>query len=254
MTLRRLRIAQDESLPKFLSNYNLDERLTLGAMNKIFMVDGISTGAYVQRLSRNGFEFEREKVPHPASSGYKYIYRMGDIIAKAVLDGSTIAPSKVAQSVEIHESLKKEHEQLLAEVAQLKAKKAELVLDVSRLVGNLSDLSPMLKQTKFSLIPKEILIDKSKCYGSVKTCGIYFLIKDNEIVYIGQSVNIASRVADHTGKDFDSVSYVACEQNKLDILESLYILAYQPKLNGMAGVRPSTPISLNRIINTISGG
>lgn len=26
MTLRRLRIAQDESLPKFLSNYDLDER------------------------------------------------------------------------------------------------------------------------------------------------------------------------------------------------------------------------------------
>ena len=65
------------------------------------------------------------------------------------------------------------------------------------------------------------------------SCGVYFLIQDLEIVYIGQSVEIFNRINQHTGKKFNRVAYVACEKQNLNVLESLYIHLFRPKLNGV---------------------
>jgi hypothetical protein len=63
-------------------------------------------------------------------------------------------------------------------------------------------------------------------------CGIYFLISDDEIVYIGQSINVISRVASHKkDKEFDSFSYVEVPKDGLSLFEAAYIDAYKPKLN-----------------------
>ena len=84
------------------------------------------------------------------------------------------------------------------------------------------------------------------------------MIKNKQIVYIGQSRNIAVRVTGHKDKDFDSVSYVTCKKELLDITETLYILAYNPVLNGEIrargadGYRPCTPISLESITSMFS--
>jgi len=59
---------------------------------------------------------------------------------------------------------------------------------------------------------------------------VYFLLKGNTIVYIGQSKQIAYRIATHMNdKDFDTV---ACfEELNLFITESINIWHYQPILN-----------------------
>ena len=64
-------------------------------------------------------------------------------------------------------------------------------------------------------------------------CAIYFLFKQNTVVYIGQSVHLHRRIGDHmrSGKLFDGFSYIPCSQEYLDILESIYIHAFQPKYN-----------------------
>lgn len=63
--------------------------------------------------------------------------------------------------------------------------------------------------------------------------GIYFLIKDKAIVYIGQSANIHVRVSDHAKgiKDFDSFAYVECHPSQLDEWERAYINKIMPPLN-----------------------
>lgn len=63
--------------------------------------------------------------------------------------------------------------------------------------------------------------------------GIYFLVMDGEIVYVGQSIDIPSRISRHRreGKEFDSFAYLLCEKEQLDELESLYITAFMPWLN-----------------------
>ena len=62
--------------------------------------------------------------------------------------------------------------------------------------------------------------------------GIYFLYKGNEVVYVGQSVNIENRIQEHRGsKDFDSYNYVLCDRGELNEKEAYYILKHRPSYN-----------------------
>jgi hypothetical protein len=71
-----------------------------------------------------------------------------------------------------------------------------------------------------------------KCADS-EMCGIYFLKREGRIVYIGQSVNVYARVAQHRkDKDFDSVDFLPCDKSKLDDLEGFFIRLIKPELNG----------------------
>jgi excisionase family DNA binding protein len=68
--------------------------------------------------------------------------------------------------------------------------------------------------------------------GNKILCGIYFLINENDVVYIGQSVNIHSRIAQHkNSKTFDKFSYIECEKSELSHLEVKYIKKFKPKYN-----------------------
>lgn len=84
--------------------------------------------------------------------------------------------------------------------------------------------------------------------------GVYFLIKDGEIVYIGQSINVFSRIGSHGSiKEFDSYSYVSVEKDKLDIVESLYIHIYNPAQNGGTTGHDTklAPMNFNEVISTL---
>lgn len=79
--------------------------------------------------------------------------------------------------------------------------------------------------------------------------GVYFLIQDNKIVYVGQSVNVFNRIACHTkDKRFDSYYFLPCPHGNLDVIESAYIHALNPLLNGECGDyqkhAPSTKLDL----------
>ena len=81
-------------------------------------------------------------------------------------------------------------------------------------------------------------------------CGIYFLISEKRIVYVGQSTNVFSRVYTHMQtKQFDSYVYMPCEKDMLDKLESLYIHFLTPELNGnFHNGNKIAPLSLNEIL------
>ena len=62
--------------------------------------------------------------------------------------------------------------------------------------------------------------------------GIYFLISGEEIVYVGKSVNTASRVGDHVAdKKFDRCLVMPVKRHLLEPLEAVLILALWPKYN-----------------------
>lgn len=92
-----------------------------------------------------------------------------------------------------------------------------------------------IKENKHSgrLLTKEELLENSFDANHSKLCGIYFLIKNNEIIYIGQSVNILQRLFEHrVKKPHERFSYIECEVDKLNLLESLYIHKFNPVGNG----------------------
>lgn len=72
--------------------------------------------------------------------------------------------------------------------------------------------------------------------------GIYFLVKNGEVVYVGQSVNPGFRIATHMAddrKDFDSAFLVPVPASRLNDVEGAMIRLLRPRLNG--GKRAGTP-------------
>lgn len=66
------------------------------------------------------------------------------------------------------------------------------------------------------------------CHGF---CGVYFLIKDKKVVYVGQSTNVFGRIGQHRNTaviDFDAYALVPCAKEELNELESRYIVALLP--------------------------
>ena len=66
---------------------------------------------------------------------------------------------------------------------------------------------------------------------NIKESFIYFLIKDENVVYVGQTNNGLFRLFSYYDKDFDKVMIMLCKSNELDITEDLYIKKYKPIYN-----------------------
>ena len=72
-------------------------------------------------------------------------------------------------------------------------------------------------------------LEKSETW---KVSGIYFLYYKKELQYVGQSISVFSRVAEHEcNKRFDEVRLFACSQKDLDKFERFFIRLLQPPLN-----------------------
>jgi hypothetical protein len=85
-----------------------------------------------------------------------------------------------------------------------------------------------------------------------RSTGVYFLVQGEEVVYVGQSVNIYSRISQHSDKKFEKYAFVPCEADHLDKLESLYIHTLKPRLNGNANIQEkSAPIRLDKLLGMI---
>lgn len=246
-----------EHIPDFIDATNLDCEYSCTALDKMFKINKTRVTGFIRRMQNTESPIAFKKEPHYSTQGFKRVYRLSDVLIAAVNNNAVFQVTDEKHKDDILRTFSWQEKELLRKVEWLKKEKERLLKEVDFLSGNLSDISPVLKQTNFSLVPISEIVRKSSSYGNV--CGVYFLIKNSEIVYIGQSINIAARITSHKDKDFDSVSYVTCRRSELDILESLYIIAYNPVLNGevKAGggvtTRACTPISLDNIVRMFSG-
>lgn len=64
---------------------------------------------------------------------------------------------------------------------------------------------------------------------------IYFLMDEEEVVYVGQSKIGLSRPFSHRDKQYTKLQVLECEEKDLDYLESKYIQKYKPKYNTHVG-------------------
>lgn len=67
--------------------------------------------------------------------------------------------------------------------------------------------------------------------------GVYFLVLDHRIAYIGQTVDVLARIRKHRteGKRFDSFAFIPCAKEVLDELELTYITLMLPEQNRRLG-------------------
>jgi hypothetical protein len=84
---------------------------------------------------------------------------------------------------------------------------------------------------------KDMLDENDIILKSVENLGttpfIYFLISNNEIVYVGQSLGKLGigRIWQHKDKHFDRYTILECDENNLSNKEADYILKFLPKYN-----------------------
>ena len=100
-----------------------------------------------------------------------------------------------------------------------------------------------------TLLRANSIVEQSLPWG--RESGVYFLIDNNEVVYVGQSVNIYARIAQHTDKRFTHYAVIPCQPESLNKLESLYIHLLTPRLNGSyetSGIKMA-PMSLANLLN-----
>jgi hypothetical protein len=98
-----------------------------------------------------------------------------------------------------------------------------------------------------AMVSQERIINSAISYD--QTCGIYFLLQGTEILYVGQSVCVFTRIRTHENErriKFDRIAWVECKKEHLDILESLYIHLFRPVMNG-GHESKQAPLSMEQI-------
>jgi len=64
------------------------------------------------------------------------------------------------------------------------------------------------------------------------TSGVYFLCLRDDIVYVGKSVNLSSRISGgHTEKAYNRVYFIPCKESELFDIERFFIAVLRPTLN-----------------------
>jgi hypothetical protein len=190
-------------------------------LNHYATVDGIQPASFVARCAARG-------APLPCKRGQ---WRLIDIWCRARADAVEFGPNGNVRRMLAKAELERELAMLREEVRQAKHQFA-LNEASQRLTG-----ATLLRES-------EIVAASSPLVARV---GVYFLVEDARVVYVGQSVDVFKRIAEHgRSKMFSSVAFVECRRDQLDALESLYIHLLRPKLNGnRRGGEPNSAAPMN---------
>lgn len=117
------------------------------------------------------------------------------------------------------------------------------------------DGSPILGGVRSVYVPSERLphdiptcltgLDEHLCHLDTTACPpcVYFLCLGRNVQYVGQSVNLLSRVGQHAAdaKEFDRVFFIPVSRPSLSRVEAAFIRLLHPPLNGTLGESPAIP-------------
>jgi len=159
----------------------------------------------------------------------------------------------ISQGFDVEYHVEKNDEDKQSDLSKLLKEKNDTIRILSAEINDLQ--SKVLDATFLSQPPLHIMKSKKEIMDNAKIfdlkCGIYFLINNGEIVYIGQSVNFESRIASHikdNEKQFTHYSYDICQEKDLTIMEALYIKYFSPVYNKSS---PMAKDELTDIINSL---
>lgn len=117
-------------------------------------------------------------------------------------------------------------------------KPKELEEQLSQFIGEYHQLKPSVLPVFVPNEPNEIPFELSAISEKLVrlpahfVSAVYFLCKNNKVVYVGQATIVARRVSDHIGvKDFDTVFYLPVPKDDLTTIELSFIESLYPELN-----------------------
>lgn len=176
-------------------------------------------------------------------------FRPVDVWASARAEGlrlwplGTEAETEALKEIgrEMSEASSRAHSRLIRIELEIEQKEVELGR-LERELDELSEAIPMALETGVvhshwaGLRPIPLSELRSAKFELDEFCGVYFLWRGNEVVYVGQSRNWLGRINNHRldrDKDFDSFSVVRVPPENLYRVEQLYITFLSPEYNKM---------------------
>lgn len=90
-----------------------------------------------------------------------------------------------------------------------------------------------MKHDKYPPVPDPVLAVDKNGDGIPNASNIYFIWKNGLIVYVGQSINLGTRVkiGHHAIQEGDTVSWVEIQRDRLNFAEAFYIGMLCPMRN-----------------------
>ena len=107
-------------------------------------------------------------------------------------------------------------------------------------------MAPGLAYQREKHLEHERVVRASKPVNKRLACcsGVYFLLQDDKVVYVGQSVNVLQRLIQHLqapgAKVFNRWCFIPVPQEQLNAQEQHYIGLFTPMHNGFPGARGRT--------------
>lgn len=223
-----------------------------GSISKrIFTLSGFSTANLIQEISsRRGGPLKCMAIPvDRGSHSHKYLYQPIQLLK--ILHCKNIkwdyGQSRVKSLSEEIRELEKERDSQQKRIArdsrshELRKEGDAIRLQARKPSANSETLYPAGKPLSHE--------DIIKLSGAApdSLCGVYFLICDEEIVYVGMSKNMLNRVQSHMSeglKTFNRIAYFPTMECSAKAVESYYISLFRPRLNAISGM------SLNRLLDS----
>ncbi len=184
---------------------------------------------------------------------------MNQLSQKTDAERKAIAAKAVAtrhQNIREREAQKQSNAEhaarLKLKIPELEAQVLVLESKLAKLNHDDSIISAISEITGDVLFRESQIVAKSMPWSRI--VGVYFLIKHEKVVYVGQSNSLFTRISQHDNKDFDHYAFIRCEKSQLDQLESLYIHLLQPELNcDTVNGGKIAPISLHKLLEINHG-
>lgn len=137
--------------------------------------------------------------------------------------GVILLPTPVSDPAQFIETLQKENEHLRSV-----ADSALRLLNIERNAHQKTRLQVD------DILPKHsITALLVKAHEPRPIAGVYFLVCDDEIVYVGQSKNVLSRMSGHADKRFNTVKMIPVGEEGLLSTERMMIKILKPRYNRM---------------------
>jgi hypothetical protein len=210
----------------------IDDEDTLYQLSKKFSIDAKGLAFIVKSLQISPMRVE----PSKFGRGYRSVYSAKEIIDSAK-NKSLLATKSINEIARLGNEVKelndhqKELDSLRRNISFLKSEEKSQYLILEEVNKKLTVATKQLSQTINDPLLNE---DEILLLAGIrrKRVGVYFLIKNETVVYVGQSTNIFQRVGDHESKkDFDTFTYIECAKEDLNIMETKYIVKFKPPLN-----------------------
>lgn len=229
--------------PDFIPREQFRAWLKPARMNEFCLIDGILPSSFIARCARLGRPLPSVKVKGTTALAHRLL----DLVARARADGVAVTPTAAMRLASNLAALDAQ----IAARCQLRDKlDNEITFERHRLGLALAST----ELTGATMLTEAEIVRSAQPLSQANYSGVYFLIHGEAVVYVGQSVNVITRIATHQTegrKTFDRYAYVPCPPHLLDTMESLYIHALRPPLNGRFGKSgtPYAPLSLDMVQN-----